>query len=687
MGCYTALMLLEQNLAEKLAWAPWTYPDTFSYVCARLRDIFGDRLTAPLSIRTNATNPKKDPVRNRYFKIIKAAHAPPPGPSESSGSSSGINRDGGELSATGSDAGSARPRFVTQAYVAKKQKLKQQQQAQQQRVQSAQKLARRYAAAPPASVHSLLRQQPAMVVPLAATISQDIVVAAYARRLRRVGIVDLADEIGGGRFSPHAPDISEFDMHDASGHMLCASDRIVSVVSLCMRDCGSKGYESFSRKEKIRVINSAKAFESSKITCAKFSQQNPGLFVLSCLGSGSSSGSVQVYTYSTEIESRLITNLALRYRFSPTKSSFWTCSIAGSGNDTVIASGCSGSQAFVTTSWWRQPKTRPITFTTFSKSDILSQTFDAEAPHNLLFNGFRNGSIVMHDRRSAAAGALEIATAHRGAALCDLKFAWGALRPERLVSCAMDGTVRVWDVRFVGNEQNWWRRGGAADPQPHRHGRERCDDQSAARPGSHGEVIQLRVPNSHTKVNVDAFWARGGGHGVLVCGTENGGVWGWCMRTGERVIQMARSRRRFGSAVNLPGDADVDSDPDTADYAPVRIKCGEDGGDRLLWMTDGRSGVAVSGTIAMASLSPECTPLKDAYYTCFNKWYAEELLKGSFGGNANGAKAAAGSSGMRHPVADGCQELFQTYKDCVWRAIREKKIDALIAEARKDEQQ
>ncbi|KAJ3349317.1 Mitochondrial distribution and morphology protein 35 [Entophlyctis luteolus] len=422
-------------------------------------------------------------------------------------------------------------------------------------------------------------------------------------------------------------------MHDASGHMLCASDRIVSVVSLCMRDCGSKGYESFSRKEKIRVINSAKAFESSK-------------FVMFGFG--------------------------ILFRFG--------ASLYVLDGDRIETDNKPGASISLQSHKIAAPGVK------HSKSDILSQTFDAEAPHNLLFNGFRNGSIVMHDRRSAAAGALEIATAHRGAALCDLKFAWGALRPERLVSCAMDGTVRVWDVRFVGNEQNWWRRGGAADPQPHRHGRERCDDQSAARPGSHGEVIQLRVPNSHTKVNVDAFWARGGGHGVLVCGTENGGVWGWCMRTGERVIQMARSRRRFESAVNLPGDADVDSDPDTADYAPVRIKCGEDGGDRLLWMTDGRSG-AVSGTIAMASLSPECTPLKDAYYTCFNKWYAEELLKGSFGGNANGAKAAAGSSGMRHPVADGCQELFQTYKDCVWRAIREKKIDALIAEARKDEQQ
>ncbi|ORY52062.1 mitochondrial distribution and morphology protein Mdm35 [Rhizoclosmatium globosum] len=76
----------------------------------------------------------------------------------------------------------------------------------------------------------------------------------------------------------------------------------------------------------------------------------------------------------------------------------------------------------------------------------------------------------------------------------------------------------------------------------------------------------------------------------------------------------------------------------------------------------------------MASLSPECTPLKDAYYNCFNKWYADELLKGSFGGSKKAA------------VSNECQQLFETYKECVWKAIKEKKIDTLINEARKDDQ-
>ncbi|KAI9333657.1 mitochondrial distribution and morphology protein Mdm35 [Obelidium mucronatum] len=80
----------------------------------------------------------------------------------------------------------------------------------------------------------------------------------------------------------------------------------------------------------------------------------------------------------------------------------------------------------------------------------------------------------------------------------------------------------------------------------------------------------------------------------------------------------------------------------------------------------------------MASLSPECTPLKDAYYNCFNKWYADELLKGSFSSSTGSNKKAA--------VSNECQDLFEKYKDCVWKAIKEKKIDALINEARKDDQ-
>jgi hypothetical protein len=48
----------------------------------------------------------------------------------------------------------------------------------------------------------------------------------------------------------------------------------------------------------------------------------------------------------------------------------------------------------------------------------------------------------------------------------------------------------------------------------------------------------------------------------------------------------------------------------------------------------------------MASISQECTDLKNKYETCFNKWYTEQFLKGN--------------------VEPACADLFQEYKSCVW---------------------
>ncbi|TPX39374.1 hypothetical protein SeLEV6574_g07262 [Synchytrium endobioticum] len=66
----------------------------------------------------------------------------------------------------------------------------------------------------------------------------------------------------------------------------------------------------------------------------------------------------------------------------------------------------------------------------------------------------------------------------------------------------------------------------------------------------------------------------------------------------------------------------------------------------------------------MGSLAPECTTLKHDYDACFNKWYSEKFLKGIKGGD--------------------CEELFRKYKECVWEAIKDKGIDKLIQDARKE---
>ncbi|KAI9025694.1 mitochondrial distribution/morphology family 35/apoptosis [Hyaloraphidium curvatum] len=67
----------------------------------------------------------------------------------------------------------------------------------------------------------------------------------------------------------------------------------------------------------------------------------------------------------------------------------------------------------------------------------------------------------------------------------------------------------------------------------------------------------------------------------------------------------------------------------------------------------------------MASLSPECTGLKKEYDDCFNKWYADKFLRGDVASN-------------------DCKDLFDRYRACVWNAVREKKLDTVIEEARNE---
>ncbi|KAJ3414243.1 phosphatidylinositol N-acetylglucosaminyltransferase subunit gpi1 [Chytridiales sp. JEL 0842] len=66
----------------------------------------------------------------------------------------------------------------------------------------------------------------------------------------------------------------------------------------------------------------------------------------------------------------------------------------------------------------------------------------------------------------------------------------------------------------------------------------------------------------------------------------------------------------------------------------------------------------------MSSLSPECNELKQKYDACFNTWYSEKFLKGQKG--------------------EDCEDLFKLYRACVWKAIKEKKLDKMIGDARKE---
>ncbi|KAI9302905.1 mitochondrial distribution/morphology family 35/apoptosis [Cunninghamella echinulata] len=65
-----------------------------------------------------------------------------------------------------------------------------------------------------------------------------------------------------------------------------------------------------------------------------------------------------------------------------------------------------------------------------------------------------------------------------------------------------------------------------------------------------------------------------------------------------------------------------------------------------------------------SSVGPDCTELKIKYDTCFNKWYSEKFLKGD--------------------TTPECEDLFKDYRACVMVTLKEKGIDKLLSESRKE---
>ncbi|KAI8370895.1 mitochondrial distribution/morphology family 35/apoptosis [Choanephora cucurbitarum] len=65
-----------------------------------------------------------------------------------------------------------------------------------------------------------------------------------------------------------------------------------------------------------------------------------------------------------------------------------------------------------------------------------------------------------------------------------------------------------------------------------------------------------------------------------------------------------------------------------------------------------------------SSIGPNCTELKQKYDNCFNKWYSEKFLKGD--------------------TTPECEDLFKDYRACVMSALKEKGIDKLLDDSRKE---
>ncbi|CDU22023.1 uncharacterized protein SPSC_00653 [Sporisorium scitamineum] len=150
--------------------------------------------------------------------------------------------------------------------------------------------------------------------------------------------------------------------------------------------------------------------------------------------------------------------------------------------------------------------------------------------------------------------------------------------------------------------------------------------------------------------------------------------------------------------------------------------------DDAEWQAKGAAGLG-----AIASLSPDCTPLKHRYDSCFNLWLKDYLAIGddqirdqqrlseasARGLTASLASTSSGSSGGKKKsswfsdsssssssstsassLSDSdiesrkqtimerydrdCAKLFKNYQACVRRAVTERGLDDLIQQARKE---
>ncbi|CAO1639370.1 unnamed protein product [Sympodiomycopsis kandeliae] len=119
------------------------------------------------------------------------------------------------------------------------------------------------------------------------------------------------------------------------------------------------------------------------------------------------------------------------------------------------------------------------------------------------------------------------------------------------------------------------------------------------------------------------------------------------------------------------------------------------------------SAAGPAGLGQMSSLSPECTPLKHRYDTCFNSWFEEYLSLGTdssassssstatpSGSSFWGRSSSANSSNstmldskekrkqLRLELDGKCGEVLKSYQDCVKKALGQREILPLISEAR-----
>ncbi|KIL64853.1 hypothetical protein M378DRAFT_36616, partial [Amanita muscaria Koide BX008] len=83
------------------------------------------------------------------------------------------------------------------------------------------------------------------------------------------------------------------------------------------------------------------------------------------------------------------------------------------------------------------------------------------------------------------------------------------------------------------------------------------------------------------------------------------------------------------------------------------------------------------------SLSPECTPLKQKYDSCFNAWF-EGYLDPAITNNTSAEARAAYSKMKADEYQAKCGQIWEKYRKCVQKAVKKRGLEKLLEQAREE---
>ncbi|KAF8464770.1 mitochondrial distribution/morphology family 35/apoptosis [Russula ochroleuca] len=83
------------------------------------------------------------------------------------------------------------------------------------------------------------------------------------------------------------------------------------------------------------------------------------------------------------------------------------------------------------------------------------------------------------------------------------------------------------------------------------------------------------------------------------------------------------------------------------------------------------------------SLEERCTPLKLEYDSCFNSWF-EGYLEPAVSASASPENRAEYSKAKAEEYERKCGKIWESYRDCVQKAVKDKGLDDLLDQARKE---